>query len=116
MNWHSSPAFFKQQKIMNKDKEITKEQIEQWKLQYGSIFRYKSEDGKVCYLKTPTLTIIDACKTIAGGSSIKFDIALVDNCWIEGDDELKTQDKYRMGLFDWLGGIIKKVDGELEEL
>jgi hypothetical protein len=96
--------------------DFTKEQIKKYKEEYGSIFKYTAKDGKSCLLRSPSLEIIDACRTISGSSSIKFDIALVDNCWIDGDVELKTVDKYRMGLFDWLGGIINKIDGELEEL
>lgn len=103
-----------------KDKKFkskwTKEQIEQYKKQYGSIFKYTSDDGKQCLLKSPDLVTLDACRTISEGSSIKFDKALVDNCWIDGDQEMKTEDKYLMGLFDWLGAIITKVDGQLDEL
>jgi len=94
----------------------TKEQIEAYKEKYGSLYKYTANDGKSCLLRSPGLEILDACRTISGGSSIKFDKALVENCWVDGDNELKTLDKYQMGLFDWLGGIIQKVDGELEEL
>lgn len=93
-----------------------KEQLDSWKAKYGNIFGYKSEDGKSCVLRCPDLDIIDACRATSGGSSIRFDKALVDNCWLEGDDELRKVDKYRMGLFDWLGTIIKKVEGNLVEL
>jgi hypothetical protein len=96
--------------------KFTQEQIEKYKKEYGSIFEYKSDDGKSCILKSPTLQVLDACKTISGGSSIKFDDALLQNCWVDGDIELKTEDKYKLGLFEWLGGIIQKVDGELKEL
>ena len=96
--------------------DFTKEQIDAYKQQYGTIFRYRSTDGKSCLLKSPDLQTLDACRIISGGSSIKFDIALVENCFIAGDEEFKTNDKYRMGLFEWLGTIIQKVDGELEEL
>lgn len=96
--------------------EFTDAQIKQYKEKYGAIYRYKTQDGKSCLLRSPDLEILDACRTISGGSSIKFDKALLDNCWIDGDTELKTVDKYKIGLFDWLGGIIQKVEGELEEL
>lgn len=91
-------------------------QLPVWKQKYSAVFGYVSEDGKMCVLRAPDLSIIDACRTIAGGSSIKFDIALVDNCWLDGDDCLRKEDKYRMGLFDWLGVIIVKVEGALVEL
>lgn len=96
--------------------KFTKAQIEEFKKKYGSVFQYTTKDGKSCLLRSPDLNILDACRTISGGSSIKFDEALLSNCWIAGDEELKTVDKYKIGLFDWLGGIIQKIEGELEEL
>ncbi|MDR2009219.1 MAG: hypothetical protein LBQ22_01905 [Bacteroidales bacterium] len=90
-------------------------QISAWKQQYGNIFCYKTTDGKSCVLRPADLITLDACRVTAGRSSIKFDMALVENCWLGGDKELLSIDKYRMGLFDWLGGIIQKIEGELEE-
>ncbi len=94
----------------------SQERIDALKKEHGSIFKYTSKDGKSCLLRSPNLKIIDACRTVANGSTVKFDKALVENCWIEGDEELRTNDNYCMGLFDWLPAIIKKVDGQLEEL
>jgi hypothetical protein len=93
-----------------------KDKIAQYKKQYDGVYKYVAEDGKSCLLRSPDLKIIDACRTTSGGSSIKFDKAMVENCWLEGDLELKTVDKYQIGLFDWLPGIVKRVDGKLEEL
>ena len=98
------------------EERFGKDQIALWKKQYSKIFGYASEDGKMCVLHSPDLMTLDACKTIAGNSGIKFDIALTDNCWLAGDEELRNDDKYRIGLFDWLGVIIVKVEGELGEL
>lgn len=96
--------------------KFTKEQIAAFKKQHGNVHHYKTKDGKSCLLKSPDLEVIDACRTISGGSSIKFDKALVENCWIAGDEDFKSVTKYQLGLFDWLGSIIDKVDGEMEKL
>ena len=96
--------------------EFTQEQIAAYKQRHGSVFRYTATDGKSCLLKAPTLQVIDACRALSGGSAVRFDAALVENCWIAGDEEFKKDDAYRLGLFEWLGNIIKKVDGCLEEL
>lgn len=98
------------------EKKYSVSQIEALKKQHGAIFIYETEDEKWCILKTPTLEILDAVRTIAGGSSVKFDSAMVENCWIDGDAEIRTEDKYKLGLFEKLHLIIKKVDGELGEL
>lgn len=108
--------FVKRQELIAKFKEANKEKIELLKKQHTAVYIYMTEDGKYCILKAPDLMILDACKTLSGGSSIKFDIALVENTWLDGDIEFKTVDKYRIGLHDWLGGLIKRVDGQLEEL
>lgn len=97
-------------------KQVSKEVIAAWKKKFDAVYKYTTSDGKCCYMRSPDLQILDACRTISGGSSLKFDMALRDNCWLDGDVELKTVDKYQMGLFDWLGGIVKKIDGQLEEL
>lgn len=95
---------------------FSKELIEEYKKIHGKIFLYTAEDGKKAILKAPSLQIIDACRAVSNGSSIRFDMALQENCWVDGDKELLTIDKYRMGLFDHLGGIIVKVRGSLGEL
>lgn len=96
--------------------EVDERQIAAWKEKFGDVYKYTSADGKVVFMRGPDLTILDACRSVSGGSSIRFDIALVENCWLDGDPEFKTDDAYRMGLFDWLGGIIRKVEGRLEQL
>ncbi len=98
--------------------EFTKEQIEAYKKQHGTIFMYttKEKDPKSCILKAPSLTIIDACRSMSMGSSIKFDEQLLKNCWVAGDQDLLEIDKYKMGIFDWISKIIVVVSGKLEEL
>ncbi len=91
-------------------------QIDEWKRLHGNVFGYVSEDGKCCALRVPSLLILDACRTMSGGNGLKFDMALLENCWLGGDETLKTEDKYRLGVFDWLSTLIQKVEGELEEL
>lgn len=101
---------------MEKIKERFGAQIESWKKQYGKIFGYKSEDGKMGVFRTPDLIILDLCATIAKGSNIKYTQALIENCWLGGDEELKTDTKYILGLKDWSAELIEVVSGELSEL
>lgn len=115
--------------------KATKEQIDLWRKQYGDIFEYKAttdvegnsiydEKGNVKegqkelrgYLYSPSLLVLDACKMTSGKSELKFNEALVANCWIDGDKELIEVDEYKAGLFQWLGVLIKIVSGELKKL
>lgn len=96
--------------------QISEAQIQTWKREHGRVYVYHTPDGKWCILRKPTLMILDACKSLSGSSNIRFSQALVENCWLSGSPEFKTDDEYQLGLFDWLGVIIKQIDGELEEL
>lgn len=102
--------------------EVTKEQIQEWKRQYGDegVYEYvvTLDDDKQLkgYLHTPSLMVLDACKTKGGKSELQFQEALAVNCWLGGDKELIEVDKYRAGLYRWLGLLIDIVDGELKKL
>ena len=96
--------------------KFTQEQINAYKKQHENVFLFTAEDGKSCILKAPSLTIIDACRTVAKGSATKFDEQLLKNCWVAGDKEFLEIDKYKMGVFDKISRIIVVVRGKLEEL
>lgn len=104
------------EKAVKRIGEATPEQIEAWKREFEIVFQYTSADNRVAYFRTPTLQILDACKTLSGGSAMKFNELLMNNCWLGGDDELRKHDKYKMGIFEWLPDIIIKVEGRLEKL
>ena len=41
---------------------------------------------------------------------------LATNCWLGGDEAIRTEDRYFLGLVDVLGGLIDKVAGELKKV
>ena len=115
--------------------EVTKEKIQEWKKQYGDVFEFNSvtdkdgnkivdNKGKVkagekqmsCWLRRPTLQILDAAKVGAGNSQLKFNEILLRNCWIEGDKEILEEDVYKAGVFDLLHLLMAQVDFELKKL
>lgn len=96
--------------------KFTQEQIKELKAKHGRIYQFNAKDGKSCILKAPGLDELSNCREVSNGDSIRFDQALVDNCMVAGDEEFKTDTAYQLGLYDWLGGIIHKIEGELVEL
>jgi hypothetical protein len=91
-------------------------QLEKWRSTYGNLYGYTSSDGKAAILRAPDIKILDACSVGSHGSDIEFDRLLLLNCWLAGDEALKTEAKYILGVRDWLGNIIEKVYGEMVEL
>lgn len=94
----------------------SQDQIAKWKKEFGSVFEYKTEDNKVGYFRSPNLVILDACKTMTGKSSIKFNTMLTENCWLGGDEAIKKEDQYLLGLFEFLAEIIIVKSGEFKRL
>ncbi len=90
-------------------------QLDEWKKLYGTIKGYGS-DGKIAVFRVADINIIDACRTISRGSTLRFSLALIENCWIAGDDELRKEDKYKLDIVEWGNELIEVVAGEMVEL
>jgi len=90
-------------------------QLDEWKKLYGTIKGYGS-DGKIAVFRVADINIIDACRTISRGSTLRFSLALIDNCWLDGDKELLKDDKHKLDMADWGNELIEVVAGEMVEL
>ena len=90
-------------------------QIDEWKKLYGTVKGYEA-DGKIAVFRVADINIIDACRTIARGSTLLFDMVLLENCWLDGDKELMSSDKHKLGIANWADNLIEIVAGEMVEL
>lgn len=98
-----------------KIKEITPEQIGEWKKQHGKVFRIES-GGKVAYLRRPTRKIIAMANVIGGVDLLKVREVLVQNCWLGGDMDFQTDDRYFLGLSTQVDAIIEMAEVSLKEV
>lgn len=93
--------------------EITKEQIEKWKSQYGDVFEIDVE-GKKCYLKPLS-------RQVLGYSSIQRDPVkryeiLLNELWLGGDVCIKEDDSYFIGTIPLLDKLLQVRNGTLKKL
>ncbi len=105
----------KAQEIQSAIKERFGAQLDEWKKLYGTIKGY-GVDGKIAVFRVADINIIDACRTTSNGSTMRFDMAMLENCWIDGDKELLETDKYKLGLVNWGDVLIEIAAGEMVEL
>ncbi|MGE4345939.1 MAG: hypothetical protein AB7D46_00850 [Flavobacteriaceae bacterium] len=76
--------------------EITQEQIDQWKSQYGSVWKIPLETGEVCYVRSPRTKEIEAAQPLMQqGKFITFNIMLFKTCLLGGDDIVNDEIKLR---------------------
>ncbi len=95
----------------------TPEQIAEWKHKHSDVFAYETEDGRyACYLKRPSRQVVDLASTKSQGSNFKMADVILDNCWLDGNHELRTVDRYYIGLQRQIGEIIDVAAGELKKL
>lgn len=96
-------------------KKVLQEQIAQWKEEYGKVYSFTA-DGKLCYLRKPTRKALSAAAVIGQKDPLRYNEVLIANCWLGGDEELKTDDAYFLGLSAKVGELVEVKEGELKEL
>nr|DAM66901.1 MAG TPA: hypothetical protein [Bacteriophage sp.] len=94
---------------------VTKEQIQEWKQQYKDIFVISVEDKKV-YLRTPDRKTLSYASTLATKDPLRFNEVILENCWLGGDEEIKTDDSLFLTVSSKLPDLIQIKEATLEKL
>lgn len=99
---------------------MEQEKINALKAKHGHVFMYEVEDenGEVkrCYLKKPDRKVLSAAAVVGKNDPLKYNELLIKNCWLEGDDIIKDDDAYFLGLSSMVGDLIEIKQGELKKL
>ena len=100
---------------MNEEKVITEEQIEAWKKKHGSVYSV-TVDSKTAYLKKPDRKALSAAAVLRTTDPMKYNEVLLNNCWLGGDEEIKTNDELFLGVSSKLADLIEIKEAELKKL
>lgn len=95
--------------------EVTKEQIESWKKKHGDVFEV-NVDGKTAYLKKPDRKVLGAASVLGKDDPMKYNETLLENCWLGGDEEIKTDDSLFLGVSSVLAEIIEIKKAEIKKI
>lgn len=95
--------------------QVTDEQLSQWRTKYGEIYAIKV-DGHICYLRKPDRKILSYASTVGTKDPIKFNELLLQNCWLGGSEEIKTNDELFLGASAKLSELIQVKEAELVKL
>ena len=94
---------------------ITKEQIQEWKQKHGDVYVLNIEDKKA-YLRTPDRKTLSYASTLATKDPLKFNEVVLTNCWLGGDEEIKTDDALFLAASSKLPDLIQIKEATLEKL
>lgn len=98
-----------------KELTVTPEQIAEWKKQHGEIFQL-DVDGHTCFLKKPSRKVISMATTIGQNDPVKFSELMMNNCWIAGDEIIRTDDELFLSAAGKLADLIQLKEAELKKL
>jgi len=91
------------------------EDIAKWKQKHGDVFAYEA-DEMIGYLHRPSRQVISLATVTGQSDPFQFAQVIIENCWLGGDDTLRSQDKYFMGLSQKINEIVEIKVGELKKL
>ena len=93
----------------------SEEQIAMWRRLHGDVFEVKSKD-KICYLKRPDRKTLSAADAIGNTDPMHYNEIILSNCWLGGDDEIKTNDRYFLEVVQVLEEIVIYGRAEIKKL
>lgn len=93
----------------------TPEQIAEWKNKHKEVFGI-SVDGHVAYLKKPDRKALSYASGVGAKDPIKFNEIILENCWLGGSEEIKTDDSLFLGVSGKISELIEVKEAELKKL
>ena len=93
----------------------TKEQIAEWKAKYTDVFRITVED-KACYVKKPSRKALGYATVSGKENPLKFNEVMLNDCWLAGDEEIKTDDSLFLSVSPKLAELIEIKETEMGKL
>jgi hypothetical protein len=94
---------------------VSQEQIQEWKAKHGDIFKI-TVDGKEAFLKKPSRKTLGYASVAGKTNPLKFNEVLLNDCWLGGDEVIKTNDELFLSVSGKLADLLEVKEAELEKL
>lgn len=102
-----------------KDKSL-EAQIKNWKEKYVSVHQIdvplEDESIVTAYFRKPDLRTLSAAAKFAESDPIKSGNILFENCWLGGDEIIKTNDEAKLSAIQALGTVFKVRTATIKKL
>lgn len=93
----------------------TPEQIAAWKATHGEVFCLSSPKGDV-YLSKPTRAVLSLILTKAKTDVMAAADVVLKNCWLAGDESVKEDNGFLLGVVNQLDALIETVTVEVKKI
>ncbi len=98
-----------------KVEKTIEQKISEWKAKHGDVFQVEV-DNRVAYLKRPDRKVLGAAAVTGKSDPMKYNEVILNNCWLEGDEEIRTNDAMFLGVSAQLAEIIEIKEATLKKL
>ena len=98
---------------------LTEDQVAGFKQQHRKSFAVEVQDGDevhIGYFKRPTLETIKAVTKVAKTDEVKAGEIILDNCWLGGSEELRTDALLFMAVQKQLGTVLNGFQSLIKNL
>lgn len=93
--------------------QFTDEEIKGWKEKHGELYQV-SVEGYSCILHKPTRKDLSYISSVK--DPIKMSELLLEQTWVAGDEEIKTNDELFMSVVSKMDEIVKFKEAEVKKL
>lgn len=95
----------------------TDQQLQEWKNINKEVFQVTAKE-KACYLRKPKRQDLSYALAASNGGkdTVKMQEALLNNCWLGGDDEFKDDDSYFFAAAQKMSELIEIKEAEIKKL
>ena len=95
--------------------KLTYAKIAELKAKHKHIFLIEVEEYAVV-LKRPGRKELSLASTVSNNDPMKFNESILGSCWVEGDEEIKTDDRLFLGAAGQLANIIEAAEATVKKL
>lgn len=92
---------------------VDDKQIKEWKDKYGDVFHIQFEDAE-CFLRKPSRAVVGLAMSKSRSNPLDGVAVLLQNCWLAGDEAIKTEAGYQVGMLDKTDLIIGTKSAEVK--
>lgn len=101
--------------MREKGKKATAGQVGEWKEKHGDVYEV-TIDGYVCYLRKPNRKELSYASTAGRNDPLKFNEVILNQCWLDGDEEIKTDDALFLGVSGQIAQLVEVKEAEIKKL
>lgn len=91
--------------------------LQEWKAKHGEVFLITVDD-KACAVRKPNRRDLSFAMAASNGGrdAVKMQESLLNNCWLDGDEEIRTDDALFFGASAKIAGMMEAKEAELKKL